>query len=144
MAMGRILSRLIPDDPLIPLLNRGEQPTAVVATCNSPTLSNVVVPTKLRGSESLNPKPSSSKHSDELMKKNAKLEKQLKDIQRSVDELKSPRSRQQVLDLDSAFLNLSIITEPYQEGFKIPHLETYDGSSDLDEHLNTYQAIMKI
>ncbi|GLU08943.1 hypothetical protein SLE2022_258240 [Rubroshorea leprosula] len=80
MAMGKILSRLIPADPLIPLLNRGEQPAVVVGTHNSPTLSNVVVPTKPRGSGRLNPKPSSSKHSDELMKKNVELEKQLKDI----------------------------------------------------------------
>ncbi|GKV46509.1 hypothetical protein SLEP1_g53490 [Rubroshorea leprosula] len=39
MAMGKILSRLILDDPLIPLLNRGEQPAAVVATRNSPALT---------------------------------------------------------------------------------------------------------
>ncbi|GKU93784.1 hypothetical protein SLEP1_g7351 [Rubroshorea leprosula] len=144
MVMGRILSRLIPDDPLIPLLNRGEQSTAVIATHNSPALSNVVVPTKSRGSGRLNPKPSSSKHNDELMKKNAELEKQLKDIQRSVDELKSLSSCQQTLDLDSAPLNLSITAEPYQEGFKIPHLETYDGFSNPDKHLHTYQAIIKI
>ncbi|GKV03581.1 hypothetical protein SLEP1_g15856 [Rubroshorea leprosula] len=144
MAMGKILSCLIPDDPLIPLLNRGEQPATVVATRNSPALGNVVVPTKPRGSGRLNPEPSSSKHSDELMKKNAELEKQLKDIQRSIDELKSLRSRQQALDLDSAPLNLSITAEPYQEGFKIPHLETYDGSGNSDEHLHVYQAIMKI
>ncbi|GKV32175.1 hypothetical protein SLEP1_g40798 [Rubroshorea leprosula] len=49
MAMGKILSHLIPDDLLIPLLNRGEQPAAVVATRNSPTLSNIVVPTRPRG-----------------------------------------------------------------------------------------------
>ncbi|GKV15545.1 hypothetical protein SLEP1_g26327 [Rubroshorea leprosula] len=122
----------------------GEQPVVVVATHNSPALSNVVVPTKPRRSGKLNPEPSSSKHNDELMKKNAELKKQLKDIQRSVDELKSPRSRQQALDLDSAPLNQSITVEPYQEGFKIPHLETYDGSDDSDEHLHTYQAIMKI
>ncbi|GKV51507.1 hypothetical protein SLEP1_g58152 [Rubroshorea leprosula] len=60
MAMGKILSRLIPDDPLIPLLNRGEQSTTVVATRNSSAL------------------------------------------------------------------------------------RTYDGSNDPDEHLHTYQAIMKI
>ncbi|GKU95365.1 hypothetical protein SLEP1_g8732 [Rubroshorea leprosula] len=119
MTMGKILSCLIPDDSLIPLLNRGEQPAAVVATRNSPALSNVVVPTKPRGSGRLNPEPSSSKHSDELMKKNAKLEKY-------------------------APLNQSITAKPYQEGFKIPHLETYGGSGDSDEHLHTYQAIMKI
>ncbi|GKU97608.1 hypothetical protein SLEP1_g10735 [Rubroshorea leprosula] len=32
MAMGKILARLIPDDPLIPLLNRDAQPAVVVAT----------------------------------------------------------------------------------------------------------------
>ncbi|GKV30782.1 hypothetical protein SLEP1_g39562 [Rubroshorea leprosula] len=89
IAMGKILSRLIPDDPLIPLLNRGEQPVAVVTTRNSPALSNA-------------------------------------------------------LDLDSAPLNLSITAEPYQEGFKIPHLETYDSLEDSDEHLHTYQAIIRI
>ncbi|GKV37134.1 hypothetical protein SLEP1_g45194 [Rubroshorea leprosula] len=65
-------------------------------------------------------------------------------FQKSIDELKSPRSHQQTLDLDSAPLNLSITAEPYQEGFKIPHLETYDGTKDPDEHLHTYQAIMRI
>ncbi|GKU91872.1 hypothetical protein SLEP1_g5686 [Rubroshorea leprosula] len=144
MAMGRILARLIPDDPLIPLLNRDAQPAAVVATRNSPALSNIVVPTRPRGSGKLNIEPSSSKHSEELLKKNADLERQLRDVQKSIDELKSPRSYQQTLDLDSAPLNLSITAEPYQEGFKIPHLETYDGSGDSDEHLNTYQAIMRI
>ncbi|GKV19151.1 hypothetical protein SLEP1_g29444 [Rubroshorea leprosula] len=144
VAMGKILARLIPDDPLIPLLNRDAQPATVVATRNSPALSNIVVPTRPRGSGKLNIKPSSSKHSEELLKKNADLERQLRDVQKSIDELKSPRSYQQTLDLDSAPLNLSITAEPYQEGFKIPHLETYDGSGDPDEHLHTYQAIMRI
>ncbi|GLT99508.1 hypothetical protein SLE2022_169450 [Rubroshorea leprosula] len=144
MAMGRILARLIPDDPLIPLLNKDAQPAAVVATRNSPALSNIVVPTRPRGSGKLNIEPSSSKYSEELMRKNADLEKQLRDVQKSIDELKSPRSHQLTLDLDSAPLNLSITAEPYQEGFKIPHLETYDGTKDPDEHLHTYQAIMRI
>ncbi|GKV51996.1 hypothetical protein SLEP1_g58606 [Rubroshorea leprosula] len=144
MAMGKILARLIPDDPLIPLLNREAQPAVVVATRNSPALSNIVVPTRPRGSGKLNIEPSSSKHSEELMRKNADLERQLREVQKSIDELKSPRSHQQTLDLDSAPLNLSITAEPYQEGFKIPHLETYDGSGDPDEHLHTYQAIMRI
>ncbi|GKV43001.1 hypothetical protein SLEP1_g50348 [Rubroshorea leprosula] len=144
MAMGKILAHLIPDDPLIPLLNRDAQPATVVATKNSPALSNIVVPTRLRGSGKLNNEPSSSKHNEELMRKNADLERQLRDVQKSIDELKSPRSHQQTLDLDSAPLNLSITTEPYQEGFKIPHLETYDGSGDPNEHLHTYQAIMRI
>ncbi|GKV50360.1 hypothetical protein SLEP1_g57067 [Rubroshorea leprosula] len=144
MAMGKILARLILDDPLIPLLNRDAQPATVVATRNSPALSNVVVPTRPRGSGKLNNEPSSSKHSEELMRKNADLERQLRDVQKSIDELKSSRSHQQTLDLDSAPLNLSITAEPYQEGFKIPHLETYDGLGDPDEHLHTYQAIMRI
>ncbi|GKV12075.1 hypothetical protein SLEP1_g23275 [Rubroshorea leprosula] len=144
MAMGKILARLIPDDPLIPLLNRDAQPAAVVATRNSPTLSNIVVPTKPRGSGRLNNEPSSSKHSEELIRKNADLERQLRDVQKSIDELKSTRSHQQTLDLDNAPLNLSITAEPYQEGFKIPHLETYDGLGNPDEHLHTYQAIMRI
>ncbi|GKU90818.1 hypothetical protein SLEP1_g4769 [Rubroshorea leprosula] len=116
----------------------------VVATGNSPALSNIVVPTRPRGSGKLNTEPSSSKYSEELMRKNTDLERQLRDVQKSIDELKSPRSHQQTLDLDSAPLNLSITAEPYQEGFKIPHLETYDGTKDPDEHLHTYQAIMRI
>ncbi|GKV50035.1 hypothetical protein SLEP1_g56750 [Rubroshorea leprosula] len=91
MAMGKILARLIPDDPLIPLLNRDAQLAAVVATRNSPALSNIVVSTRPRGSGKLNIEPSSSKHSEELMRKNADLERQLQDVQKSFDELKSPR-----------------------------------------------------
>ncbi|GKU91005.1 hypothetical protein SLEP1_g4936 [Rubroshorea leprosula] len=144
MTIGKILARLIPNDPLIPLLNIDAQPAAVVTTRNSPALSNIVVPTRPRGSGKSNIEPSLSKHSEELMRKNADLERQLRDVQKSIDELKSPRSHQQTLDLDSALLNLSITAEPYQEGFKIPHLETYDGSGDPNEHLHTYQAIMRI
>ncbi|GKV11870.1 hypothetical protein SLEP1_g23088 [Rubroshorea leprosula] len=123
---------------------RDAQSATVVATRNSPALSNIVVPTKLRGSGKLNNEPSSSKHNEELMRKNVDLERHLRDVQKSIDELKSPRSHQQTLDLDSAPLNLSITAEPYEEEFKIPHLETYDGSGDPDEHLHTYQAIMRI
>ncbi|GKV48516.1 hypothetical protein SLEP1_g55325 [Rubroshorea leprosula] len=104
-------------------LTGGEQLATVVATRNSPALSNVMVPTRPRGSGKLNPEPSSSKHNEELLRKNADLERQLKDVQRFIDELKCLRSRQQALDLDSAPFNLSITAEPYQEGFKIPHLE---------------------
>ncbi|GKV50689.1 hypothetical protein SLEP1_g57387 [Rubroshorea leprosula] len=101
MAMGKILAPLILDNPLIPLLNRDTPPATVVATRNSPALSNIVVPTKPRGSGKLNNEPSSSKHSEELMRKNADLERQLRDVQKSIDELKSPRSHQQTLDLDT-------------------------------------------
>ncbi|GKV52679.1 hypothetical protein SLEP1_g59250, partial [Rubroshorea leprosula] len=93
----------------------GEQPVEI-ATHNSSALSNVVVLTKPRGSGKSNPEPSSSKHNEELMRKNANLERQLKTYK----------------------------IEPYHEGFKIPHLETYDGSGDPDEHLHTYHAIMKV
>ncbi|GLT57452.1 hypothetical protein SLA2020_304220 [Shorea laevis] len=80
MAMGKILARLIPNDPLIPLLNRDAPPAAVVATRNSPALSNIVIPTRPRGSGKLNNEPSSSKHNEELMRKNADLERQLQDV----------------------------------------------------------------
>ncbi|GKV15791.1 hypothetical protein SLEP1_g26542 [Rubroshorea leprosula] len=49
-----------------------------------------------------------TRHNEELLKKNADLERHFKDVQKSIDKLKSPRSRQQALDLDSASLNLSI------------------------------------
>ncbi|GKV27793.1 hypothetical protein SLEP1_g36919 [Rubroshorea leprosula] len=142
MAVGRILSCLIPDDPLTPLLNKVDHP-AEVATCISPALSNMVVPTKLRGSGKLNLEPNLSKLNEELLNKNNELEKQLKGIRKSIDELRSSKSCQQAPDLDSAPLSMSIMAEPYQEGFRIPHLETYDGSSDPNEHLHTYQAIIK-
>ncbi|GKV50663.1 hypothetical protein SLEP1_g57362 [Rubroshorea leprosula] len=76
---------------------------AVVATRNSLALSNIVVPTRPRGSGKLNNEPSSSKHSEELMRKNADLER------------------------DSKFPTWR-----------------HDGSGDPDEHLHTYQAIMRI
>ncbi|GKV01663.1 hypothetical protein SLEP1_g14200 [Rubroshorea leprosula] len=109
MEMGKILARLILDDPLIPLLNRDAQPTAMVATHNSPALSNVVIPTKPKGSGKLNSEPSSSKHGsepssskhgEELMRKNADLERQFRDVQKSIDELKSPRSVSFILSED--------------------------------------------
>ncbi|GKV15551.1 hypothetical protein SLEP1_g26333 [Rubroshorea leprosula] len=112
MAMGKILVRLIPNDPLIPLLNRDAQPTAVVETRNSPALSNIVVPTKPRRSGKLNNEPSSSKYSEELMRKNANLERQLQDhglkCGRFLDDLleNPPKTWNEVNDRSASFILL--------------------------------------
>ncbi|GKV02706.1 hypothetical protein SLEP1_g15102 [Rubroshorea leprosula] len=105
MVMGRILSHLIPDDPLIPLLNRGDHLVEVVG-CNFLALSNMVVLTKPRGRGKLNLEPSLSKLNEELLKKNNELEKQLEGMYKSIDELRSLRSCQQVVSLDSAPLSM--------------------------------------
>ncbi|GKV37279.1 hypothetical protein SLEP1_g45327 [Rubroshorea leprosula] len=60
------------DDERTP--TRGEQPAEIV-TCNSPALSNTVVLTRPRGSGRSNHEPSSSKHNEELVRKNADLER---------------------------------------------------------------------
>lgn len=49
MAMGKILLHLILRDPLIPLLKQVEQPIGTLPH-SFPTLSNVVIPTRPRGS----------------------------------------------------------------------------------------------
>ncbi|GKV50500.1 hypothetical protein SLEP1_g57203 [Rubroshorea leprosula] len=104
-----------------------------VVACNYPALSKMVVPTKSRGSEKLNLKPNSSKLNKELLKKNNKLEKQLDGIQKSIDKLKSLRSRQQVLDLDSALLSMPITVEPYQE--RSAEGKPEDGEDLLSRHV---------
>ncbi|GKV21352.1 hypothetical protein SLEP1_g31338 [Rubroshorea leprosula] len=40
-------------------------------------------------------------------------------------------------------LNTNITLEPYPVGFKIPQLETYDGTKDLDDHLHAFYSCMQ-
>lgn len=35
-----------------------------------------------------------------------------------------------------------IMTAPYPERFNMPAIASYDGTSDADEHLENYQALM--
>ncbi|GKV06285.1 hypothetical protein SLEP1_g18183 [Rubroshorea leprosula] len=40
-------------------------------------------------------------------------------------------------------LNTNIILEPYPTGFRIPQLETYDGTKDPDDHLHAFYSCMQ-
>ncbi|GKV14687.1 hypothetical protein SLEP1_g25519 [Rubroshorea leprosula] len=40
-------------------------------------------------------------------------------------------------------LNTNIILEPYPAGFRIPQLETYDGTKDPDDHLHAFYSCMQ-
>ncbi|GKV30769.1 hypothetical protein SLEP1_g39549 [Rubroshorea leprosula] len=40
-------------------------------------------------------------------------------------------------------LNTNITLEPYPAGFKIPQLETYDGTKDPDDHLHSFYSCMQ-
>ncbi|GKV21495.1 hypothetical protein SLEP1_g31472 [Rubroshorea leprosula] len=40
-------------------------------------------------------------------------------------------------------LNTNITLEPYPAGFKIPQLETYDGTKDPDDHLHAFYSCMQ-
>ncbi|GKV46419.1 hypothetical protein SLEP1_g53406 [Rubroshorea leprosula] len=40
-------------------------------------------------------------------------------------------------------LNTNITLEPYPTGFKIPQLETYDGTKDPDDHLHAFYSYMQ-
>ncbi|GKV11557.1 hypothetical protein SLEP1_g22805 [Rubroshorea leprosula] len=40
-------------------------------------------------------------------------------------------------------LNTNITLEPYPAGFKIPQLETYDGTKNPDDHLHTFYSYMQ-
>ncbi|GLT41805.1 hypothetical protein SLA2020_158450 [Shorea laevis] len=40
-------------------------------------------------------------------------------------------------------LNTNITLEPYPPGFKIPQLETYDGTKDPDDHLHAFYSCMQ-
>ncbi|GKV43770.1 hypothetical protein SLEP1_g51023 [Rubroshorea leprosula] len=40
-------------------------------------------------------------------------------------------------------LNTNIILEPYLAGFRIPQLETYDGTKDPDDHLHAFYSYMQ-
>ncbi|GKV20170.1 hypothetical protein SLEP1_g30327 [Rubroshorea leprosula] len=40
-------------------------------------------------------------------------------------------------------LNTNIILEPYPVGFRIPQLETYDGTKDPDDHLHAFYSCMQ-
>ncbi|GKV43086.1 hypothetical protein SLEP1_g50424 [Rubroshorea leprosula] len=41
-------------------------------------------------------------------------------------------------------LNTNITLEPYPAGFKIPQLETYDGTKDPDDHLHAFYSLLEV
>ncbi|GKV42236.1 hypothetical protein SLEP1_g49665 [Rubroshorea leprosula] len=127
-----LLARNNPGDPLINLLNPAPQPLA----------------------PQQNPKP--AQHAFALSESQGRshiapsLQPLPNDVTRRLDNLEKLVAEQQVAppphhatDSIPHPLNTNITLVPYPAGFKIPQLETYDGTKDPDDHLHAFYSCMQ-
>ncbi|GKV12032.1 hypothetical protein SLEP1_g23237 [Rubroshorea leprosula] len=115
LVLAQLLARNNPGDPLINLLNPAPQP-------RSTTLSSTSHIT-----------PAQQPLPDDVTRRLDSLEK-------LVAEQRGAPPPHHTADHIPHPLNTNITLEPYPVGFKIPQLETYDGTKDPDDHLHAFYS----
>ncbi|GKV35451.1 hypothetical protein SLEP1_g43714 [Rubroshorea leprosula] len=113
LVLAQLLARNNPGDPLINLLNPTQQP---------PVQSHVA--------------PAQQPLLDDVTRRLDSLEK-------LVAEQRGAPPPHHNTDFIRHPLNINIKLEPYPISFKIPQLETYDGTKDLDDHLHAFYSCMQ-
>ncbi|GKV28094.1 hypothetical protein SLEP1_g37185 [Rubroshorea leprosula] len=129
---AQLLARNNPGDPLINLLNPAQQPPA-------PQQNPQPIPPAPAISESHGQShiaPAQQPIPDDVTRRLDTLEK-------LVAEHRGAPPPHHAADSIPHPLNTNITLEPYPTGFKIPQLETYDGTKDPDDHLHAFYSCMQ-
>ncbi|GLT96374.1 hypothetical protein SLE2022_139990 [Rubroshorea leprosula] len=132
LVLAQLLARNNPGDPLINLLNPAQQPPA-------PQQNPQPVQPALAISESQAQShiaPAQQPIPDDVTRRLDSLEK-------LVAEHRGAPPPHHTADSIPHPLNTNITLEPYPSGFKIPQLETYDGTKDPDDHLHAFYSCMQ-
>ncbi|GKU89881.1 hypothetical protein SLEP1_g3957 [Rubroshorea leprosula] len=132
LVLAQLLARNNPGDPLINLLNPAPPPPAQQQdpqpVQHAPALSESQGQSHVAPAQQ--PLPDDvTRHLDSLEKLVAK-QRGAPPPHHNTDSIPHP-------------LNTNITLEPYPAGFKIPQLETYDGTKDLDDHLHAFYSCMQ-
>ncbi|GKV00548.1 hypothetical protein SLEP1_g13219 [Rubroshorea leprosula] len=129
LVLAQFLARSNPGDPLINLLNPTQQPPAPQQ--NPQLVQHAPAISESQGQSHI--APAQQHIPDDVTRRLDSLEK-------LVAEHRGAPPQHHAVDYIPHPLNTNITLEPYLAGFKIPQLETYDGTKDPDDHLHAFYS----
>ncbi|GKV17115.1 hypothetical protein SLEP1_g27658 [Rubroshorea leprosula] len=132
LVLAQLLARNNPGDPLINLLNPAQQPP--VPQQNPQPVQPTPAVSESQGQSHI--APAQQPIPDDVTRRLDSLEK-------LVAEHRGAPPPHHAADSIPHPLNTNITLEPYPTGFKIPQLETYDGTKDPDDHLHAFYSCMQ-
>ncbi|GKV47960.1 hypothetical protein SLEP1_g54808 [Rubroshorea leprosula] len=132
LVLAQLLARNNPGDPLINLLNPAQQP-----------------PAPQQNPQSVQPDPAFSESHGQSHIAPAQqpipddVTRRLNSLEKLIAEHRGAPPPHHAADSIPHPMNTNITLEPYPTGFKIPQLETYDGTKDPDDHLYAFYSCMQ-
>ncbi|GLU06839.1 hypothetical protein SLE2022_238290 [Rubroshorea leprosula] len=132
IVLAQLLARNNPGDPLINLLNPAPQPPAPQQ--NPEPVQHAPTISESQGQSHIAP-VQQPLHDD--------VPRRLDSLEKLVAEQRGASPPHHAVDSIPHPLNTNITLEPYPVGFRIPQLETYDGTKDPDDHLHAFYSCMQ-
>ncbi|GKV20257.1 hypothetical protein SLEP1_g30411 [Rubroshorea leprosula] len=132
LVLAQLLAWNNPGDPLINLLNPAPQPPAPQQ--NPEPVQHAPAISESQGHSHI--APVQLPLPDDVTRR-------LDNLEKLVVEQKGAPPPRHAADSIPHPLNTNITLEPYPAGFRIPQLETYDGTKDPDDHLHAFYSCMQ-
>ncbi|GKU97126.1 hypothetical protein SLEP1_g10306 [Rubroshorea leprosula] len=132
LVLAQLLARNNPGDPLINLLNPAPQPPAPPQ--NPDPVQHAPTVSESQGQSHIAPV---------MQPPRDDVTRRLDSLEKLVVEQQGVPPPHPAADSVPHPLNTNIILEPYPTGFRIPQLETYDGTKDPDDHLHAFYSCMQ-
>ncbi|GKU88970.1 hypothetical protein SLEP1_g3175 [Rubroshorea leprosula] len=132
LVLAQLLARNNPGDPLINLLNPAPQPPAPQQ--NPEPVQHAPTHNESQGQSHVAP-AQQPLHDD--------VTRRLNSLEKLVAEQRGVPPPYHTTNSIPHPLNTNITLEPYPAGFRIPQLETYDGTKDPDDHLHAFYSCMQ-
>ncbi|GKV19688.1 hypothetical protein SLEP1_g29914 [Rubroshorea leprosula] len=133
LVLAQLLARNNPGDPLINLLNPAP-PQPPTPPQNPKPVQHAPAVSESQGQSHIAP-AQQPPHDD--------VTRRLDSLEKLVIEQRGVPPPHPATDSVPHPLNTNIILEPYPVGFRIPQLETYDGTKDPDDHLHAFYSCMQ-
>ncbi|GKV06072.1 hypothetical protein SLEP1_g18003 [Rubroshorea leprosula] len=132
LVLAQLLARNNHGDPLINLLNLAQQPPAPQQ--NPQPVQHAPAISESQGQSHIAPTQQPLPYD---------VTRRLDSLEKLAAEHRGAPPPHHAADFIPHPLNTNITLEPYPAGFKIPQLETYDGTKDPDDHLHAFYSCMQ-
>ncbi|GKV07135.1 hypothetical protein SLEP1_g18937 [Rubroshorea leprosula] len=132
LVLAQLLAWSNPGDPLINLLNPAQQPPTPQQ--NPQPVQHAPALSESQGQSHIAPAQQPLPND---------VTRHLDSLEKLVADQRGAPPQHHAADSIPHPLNTNITLEPYPAGFKIPQLETYDGTKDPDDHLHAFYSCMQ-